>query len=116
MLQIILLVATTQSGRRLLICAWTASANWLTIVAVGGGTGSGLGSLLLETEDELKFMAEAKKGQKVDKEGSGWTAGGIEHQDGAGRPCVWSPVTGEGGTRTHAPVRGRQAAAGKPRV
>ena len=41
-------------------------------------------------------------GQKVDKEGSGWTAGGIEHQDGAGRLCVWSPVTGEGSTRPHA--------------
>ena len=52
----------------------------------------------------------------MDKEGSGWTARGIEHQDGAGRPCVWSPVTGEGGTRTHAPARGRQAAGGKPRV
>ena len=41
----------------------------------------------------------------MDKEGSGWTAGGIEHQDGAGRPCVWSPVTGEGGTRPHAHSR-----------
>ena len=64
MLQIILLVATTQLGRRLLICAWTASANWLTIVAVGGGTGSGLGSLLLETEDELKITAEAKRAKR----------------------------------------------------
>ena len=27
----------------------------------------------------------------MEKEGSGWTVGGIEHQDGAGRPCVWSP-------------------------
>ena len=44
-------------------------------------------------------------GQKVDKEGSGWTAGGIELQDGAGRPCVWSPVTGEGATRPHAHSR-----------
>ena len=41
----------------------------------------------------------------MDKEGSGWTAGGIEHQDGAGRPCVWSPVTGEEGTRPHAHSR-----------
>ena len=40
-------------------------------------------------------------GQKVDKEGSGWTAEGIEHQDGVGRPCVWSPVTGEGATCPH---------------
>ena len=55
-------------------------------------------------------------GQKVDKEGSGWTAGGIKQQDGAGRPCVWSPVTGKGATRTHAPARGRQAAGGRPRV
>ena len=37
----------------------------------------------------------------MDKEASGWTAGGIEHQDGAGRPCVRSPVTGEEGTRPH---------------
>ena len=41
----------------------------------------------------------------MDKEGSGWTAGGIEHQDGAGRPCVWSPVTREGSTRPHAHSR-----------
>ena len=27
-----------------------------------------------------------KKGQKVEKECSEWTAGGLEHQDGAGRP------------------------------
>ena len=44
-------------------------------------------------------------GQKVDKDGSGWTAGGIQHQDGAGRPYVWSPVTGEGATRPHAHSR-----------
>ena len=43
--------------------------------------------------------------QKVDKEGSGWTAEGIEQQDGAGRPCVWSPVTGKGATRPHAHSR-----------
>ena len=41
-------------------------------------------------------------GKKVDEEGSGWTAGGIEQQDGAGRPCMWSPVTGKGATRPHA--------------
>ena len=41
----------------------------------------------------------------MDKEGSGWTVGGIEHQDGAGRPCVLSPVTGEGSTRPHAHSR-----------
>ena len=52
----------------------------------------------------------------MDKEGSGWTAGGIEDQDGAGRPCVWSPVAGEEGTRPHAPARGRQAAGERPRV
>ena len=55
-------------------------------------------------------------GQKVDKEGSGWTTGGIEQQDDAGRPCVWSPVTGKGATRTHAPARGQQAAEGRPWV
>lgn len=44
-------------------------------------------------------------GQKVDKEGSGWTAGGIEQQDGAGRPCVWSPVTRKGAMRPHAHSR-----------
>ena len=37
-------------------------------------------------------------GKKVDKEGSGWTAGGIEQQDGAGQPCMWSPITGKGAT------------------
>ena len=46
-----------------------------------------------------------KQGQKVEKQCSGWTAGGIVHQDGAGRPCVWSPVTGEGATRPHAHSR-----------
>ena len=44
-------------------------------------------------------------GQKVDKEGSGWTARGIKQQDGVGRPCVWSPVTGKGATRPHAHSR-----------
>ena len=41
----------------------------------------------------------------MDKEGSGWTAGGVEHQDGAGRPCVWRPVAGEDSTRPHAHSR-----------
>ena len=44
-------------------------------------------------------------GKKVDKEGSGWTAGGMEQQDGAGRPWMWSPVTGKGSTRPHAHPR-----------
>ena len=44
-------------------------------------------------------------GKKVDEEGSGWTAGGIEQQDGAGRPCMWSPVTRKGATRPHAHSR-----------
>ena len=41
-------------------------------------------------------------GKKVDEEGSGWTAGGIEQQVGVERPCMWSPVTGKGATRPHA--------------
>ena len=57
-----------------------------------------------------------KNGQKVEKEGSGWTAGGIEDQDGAGRPCVWSPVAEEEGTRTHAPAGGRRADGERSRV
>ena len=44
-------------------------------------------------------------GQKVDKEGSGWTAGGIEQQDGAGGSCVWSLVTIKGATCPHAHSR-----------
>ena len=44
-------------------------------------------------------------GQKVDKEGLRWTVGGIERQDGAERPYVWSPVTGKGATRPHAHSR-----------
>ena len=44
-------------------------------------------------------------GKKVDKEGLGWTAGGMEQQDGAGRPWMWSPVTGRGSTRPHAHPR-----------
>ena len=53
----------------------------------------------------MKGHGGGKNGQKVDKEGSSWTAEGIEDQDGAGRPCVWSPVTGEEGTRPHAHSR-----------
>ena len=49
-----------------------------------------LESRLLEGgEKEKKFQTEGgggKKGQKVEKECSGWTTGGLEHQDGAGRP------------------------------
>ena len=44
-------------------------------------------------------------GIKVDEEGSGWITGGIKQQDGAGRPCMWSPVTGKGATRPHAHSR-----------
>ena len=44
-------------------------------------------------------------GKKVDEEGSGWTAGGIEQQDGVGRPCMWSPVTRKGATHPHAHSR-----------
>ena len=44
-------------------------------------------------------------GKKVDEEGSGWTVGGIEQQDGAGRPCMWSPVIGKGATCPHAHSR-----------
>ena len=41
-------------------------------------------------------------GKKVDKEGSGWTTGGMEQQDDAGQPWLWSPVTGKGSTPTQA--------------
>ena len=44
-------------------------------------------------------------GKKVDKEGLGWTTGGVEQQDGAGRPWLWSPVTGKGSTRPHVQPR-----------
>ena len=54
MLQIILLVATTQLGR--------LKTEDVAVVAVGGGTRSG--SLLLKTEDEWKITAAAEKGPK----------------------------------------------------
>ena len=44
-------------------------------------------------------------GKKVDKEGSGWTAGGIVQQDGTGRAWTWSLGTGKWPTRPHAPPR-----------
>ena len=46
-------------------------------------------------------------GKKVDKEGSRWTAGGMEQQDDAAQPWLWSPVTGKGSTRPHAHPRAR---------
>ena len=49
-------------------------------------------------------------GKKVDKEGSGWTAGGMDQQDGARKPWLWSPVTEKGSTRTHVSACGWQAA------
>ena len=55
-------------------------------------------------------------GKNVDKEGLGWTAGGIEQQNGAGQPCMWSPVTEKGATRTHAPTRGRKTAGERRRA
>ena len=36
-------------------------------------------------EDQLTECGGAETGKKVDKEGSGWTAGRMEQQDGAGR-------------------------------
>ena len=36
----------------------------VAVVAVGGGTRSGLGSVLLETEDEWKITAEAKRAKR----------------------------------------------------
>ena len=42
----------------------TSLQGFLVFNAVGGGTGSGLGSLLLETEDELKMTAEAKMAKR----------------------------------------------------
>ena len=53
MLQIILLVATTQLGR--------LKTEDVAVVAVGGGTRSG--SRLLKTEDEWKITAAAKGGE-----------------------------------------------------
>ena len=44
-------------------------------------------------------------GKKVDKEGLGWTAGGIEQQDGAGRAWMWSPDIGKWPMRPHAHPR-----------
>ena len=41
-------------------------------------------------------------GKKVDKEGSGWTAEGIEQQDGVGQAWTWSPGTGKWPTSPHA--------------
>ena len=41
-------------------------------------------------------------GKKVDKEGSGWTVGGMEQEDDAGRAWIWSPITGKWSTRPHA--------------
>ena len=35
-------------------------------------------------EERLTECGRAEMGKKVDKEGSGWTAGGMEQQDGAG--------------------------------
>ena len=34
-------------------------------------------------EDRLMECGGGEMGKKVDKEGSGWTAGGMEQQDGA---------------------------------
>ena len=45
----------------------------------------------------------------MEKKCSEWTTGGLEHQDGAGRPGLWRRITGEGATRphaSHAPARG----------
>ena len=54
MLQIILLVATTQLGR--------LKTEDVAVVAVGGGTRSG--SRLLKTEDEWKITATAKMAKR----------------------------------------------------
>ena len=54
MLQIILLVATTQLGR--------LKTEDVVVVAVGGGTRSG--SRLLKTEDEWKVTAAAKMAKR----------------------------------------------------
>ena len=39
-------------------------------------------------EDRLTKCGEAEMGKKVDKEDSGWTVGGMEQQDGAGRAWI----------------------------
>ena len=43
---------------------YTIGKEMVAVVAVGGGTRSGLGSLLLETEDERKITAEAKRAKR----------------------------------------------------
>ena len=43
---------------------YTIGKEMVVVVAVGGGTRSGLGSLLLETEDERKITAEAKRAKR----------------------------------------------------
>ena len=55
----------------------------------------------------------------MEKECSGWTTGGLEHQDGADDPECRVPSPEKeprAHTRTHAPARGRQAAGEEPRV
>ena len=39
-------------------------------------------------EEQLMECGGAEMGKKVDKEGSGWTVGGMEQQDGAGRAWI----------------------------
>ena len=39
-------------------------------------------------ENRLTECDEVEMGKKVDKEGSGWTVGGMEQQDGAGRAWI----------------------------
>ena len=46
-------------------------------------------------EDRLTECGGAEMGKKVDKEGSRWTTGGMEQQDGAGRAWIYSLVTGK---------------------
>ena len=44
-------------------------------------------------EDRQTECGGGEMGKKVDKEGSGWTAGVMKQQGGAGRAWMWSPVT-----------------------
>ena len=56
-------------------------------------------------EDRLTECSGGEMGKNVDKEGSGWTVGVMEQQDGAGRAWMWSPVTGKWSTHPHAHPR-----------
>ena len=55
-------------------------------------------------EERLTEYGGAEMVKKVDKEGSGRIAGGMDQQDSAGRAWRWNLVTGEWATCPHAPT------------